>query len=236
DGQLFGATVSGPGLDLIDATYAYGFARLRGVLPAGTYGGYPPDYFSTAYDAGYGSWGLASQDHRDQGILGYQFMIADTQSGPDSWWESAGSPSTSSPWAGSHPSTGQGSSPHAWGMAEANKVLLDSLVAERSDGALIVGRGVPGAWLGGGRAIAVTDFPTTDGHRLGVTISSRGTSVSLTLTGSMPPGPVLFELPTFVNDIATVSAGSVDEQAGTVTLPSRARHVTIELEHAPAPS
>ena len=236
DGQLFGATVSGPGLDLIDATYDYGFSRLDGVLPGGTYGGYPPDYFSTAYDAGYGSWGLASQDHRDQGILGYEFMIADTQSGPDSWWESAGAPSTDSAWTGSHPATGQGSSPHAWGMAEANKVLLDSLVAQRADGSLIVGRGVPDAWLARGRRITVTDFPTTDGKRLGVTVSSRGTSVSLSLTGSNPPGQVLFELPAFVDNLASVSTGSMDAQSGTVTLSSRTRRVTVELDHAPAGS
>jgi len=29
--------------------------------------------------------GLASNHYRDQGILGYQFMIANTQSGPYSW-------------------------------------------------------------------------------------------------------------------------------------------------------
>jgi hypothetical protein len=38
---------------------------------------------------------------------------------------------------------GNGSSPHAWGMANANLVLLDSLAAQRADGSLIVGRGVP---------------------------------------------------------------------------------------------
>ena len=116
DGQLFGATVSGPGVDLIDATYDYGFGRLEGALPVDTFGGYPPDYFSTAYNAGYGSWGLASLDHRDQGILGYEFMIAETQSGPYSWWESAGAPSASSPWTGSHPGSGRGRppTPGAW--------------------------------------------------------------------------------------------------------------------------
>ena len=35
EGSLFGATVSGPGLTLIDATYDYGFGRLRGRAPAG---------------------------------------------------------------------------------------------------------------------------------------------------------------------------------------------------------
>ena len=114
DGYLFGAPLSGPGVSLIDATYRYGFGRLSGQLPANTFGGYPTQYWSTAYNAGYGEWGLASQDYRDQGILSYQFMISSGQSGPYSWWESQQFPNPGSPWAGVHPENGNGSSPHAW--------------------------------------------------------------------------------------------------------------------------
>ena len=92
DGYLFDAPISGPGYDLIDATYNYGFGRLQGILPPNTYGGYGTTDYSTGYNAGYGEWGLASNQHRDQGILGYQFMIANTQSGPYSWWESVQAP------------------------------------------------------------------------------------------------------------------------------------------------
>jgi len=229
DAQLFGEPVSGPGIDLIDATYAYGFGRLQGMLPAGTYGGFPSDYYSSAYDAGYGSWGLASAGHRDQGILGYQFMIADDQSGPYSWWESSGPPATGSPWTGTHPGSGQGSSPHAWGIAEADKVLLDSLVAQRSDGALVVGRGVPTQWLGRGMTTAVTNFPTTDGGRVDVRISSTGTAVTLDVSGAATPAPVLFELPAFTGGVAATTAGTVDPAAGTVSLPPGTRQVTVTL-------
>jgi len=71
---------AGSGLSLIDATYNCGFARLAGKLPANTFGGYPTQYYSTAYNAGYGEWGLASNNYRDQGILSYRFMIANGQS------------------------------------------------------------------------------------------------------------------------------------------------------------
>jgi hypothetical protein len=234
DGQLFGAQVNGPGLTLIDATYSYGFGRLVGILPPDTFGGYPSDYYSTGYNAGYGSWGLASVSHRDQGILGYQFMIENDQSGPYSWWESSSAPSRDTPWTGTHPSAGQGASPHAWGIAEADKVLLDSLAAQESDGSLIVGRGVPAAWLGAGISMSVTGFPTTDGRRLNIEISSRGRSVTLGLSGGTPPGQVLFELPSFVDDIASTSSGSIDQQTGTVTLNAGTTSVTVDLERAPS--
>ena len=231
DGYLFGAPRSGPGLSMIDATYDYGFSRLAGKLPPNTFGGYPDQYFSTAYNAGYGEWGLASRAHRDQGILSYEFMIANGQSGPYSWWESQQFPNPGSPWTGTHPEGGNGSSPHAWGMANANMVLLDSLVAQRSDGSLVIGRGVPDSWVRGGQVIEVANMPTVAGHRTGLAIRTRGTAVTLALSGAHAGGRVLFQLPAFVGNIASTSAGTVSERTGTVTLAPGVRHVTVRLKH-----
>jgi len=235
DGYLFGAPLSGPGVSLIDATYSYGFSRLTGKLPANTFGGYPTQYYSTAYNAGYGEWGLASNDYRDQGILSYEFMVANGQSGPYSWWESQQFPNPGSPWTGTHPEAGNGSSPHAWGMANANMVLLDSLAAQRSDGSLIVGRGVPDSWVASGQVISLANFPITDGRHLGLSIRANGNAVTLTLNGDQPTGPVLFQLPAFVNNIAHASAGTVNEKTGTVTLAATVRTVTVQLTQ-PGPS
>ena len=138
-------------------------------------------------------------------------------------------PDADSPWVGRHPGSGQGSSPHAWGIAGANDVLLDSLVAQRSDGELVVGRGVPASWLDRS-PISVTDFPTTGGRRAGLTMTSSGSSVTLTLRGAPPAGAVLFQLPSFLGHIASASAGSVDDATGTVTLAPTVRHVTVTLK------
>jgi hypothetical protein len=114
------------------ATYHYGFARLAGKLPPNTFGGYPTQYYSTAYNAGYGEWGLTGHDYRDQGILSYQFMVANGQNGPYSWWESQQFPNPESPWTGTHPASGNGSSPHAWGIANANMGLHSGLTIRTS--------------------------------------------------------------------------------------------------------
>ena len=116
-------------------------------------------------------------------------------------------------------------------MANANMVLLDSLAAQRADGDLVVGRGVPGSWLTGGQPIQLANFPAADGHHLGLTIRGQGSSVTLTLTGQAPAGPVLFQLPAFVGNIASASAGTVNEQTGTVTLAPTVRSVTVQLKH-----
>jgi hypothetical protein len=236
DGYLFGAPLSGPGSTAIDATYDYGFGRLASALPPNTFGGYPTQYYSTAYNAGYGEWGLASRAHRDQGILSYQFMIANGQSGPYSWWESQQFPNPGSPWAGTHPEAGNGSSPHAWGMANANLVLLDSLVAQRSNGTLIVGRGVPASWIRAGQApIRLANVPVAGGKRIGLTITTHGDAVTLALTGSRLTAGVQFELPAFVGNIARSSAGTFDPISGVVTLPASARTVTVTLRRAGGP-
>jgi hypothetical protein len=230
---LLGGEVTGPGATLVDATYDYGFGRLKGILPPDTSGGFPGDYYSSGYNAAQGAAGLASVGHRDQGILSFDFMVAHGQSGPWSWWESSSAPNPRSPWVGSHPASGQGSSPHAWGIAGSDKVLLDSIVAQRADGSVIVGRGVPPRWLAAGEPIAVTNFPTTDGKRSSFTIDADGTVVHLNVAGATPAGKILFELPSFVANVASTSSGTVDQHTGTVTLAPGLRHVTVTLRHAP---
>jgi hypothetical protein len=120
-------------------------------------------------------------------------------------------------------------------MANANMVLLDSLAAQRSDGSLIVGRGVPDSWVASGQVISLANFPTTDGRHSGLSIRANGNAVTLTLNGDQPAGPVLFQLPAFVNNIAHASAGTINEQTGTVTLAATVRTVTVQLTH-PEPS
>jgi hypothetical protein len=118
-------------------------------------------------------------------------------------------------------------------MADANLVLLDSLVTQAANGDLIVGRGVPDDWVTSGRDIAVSNFPTTNGQRLSIRISTRQRAVTLAVSGS-PSGPVLLQLPQMVNNIASSSSGRIDQATGTVALPSSAKRVTIHLRHSPA--
>jgi hypothetical protein len=239
NGYLLGAPTTGPAGgtvgDWAGKTLSYGFGRLKGLLPANTFGGYPGEgFWSTAYNGAYGAWGLGSSNYRDEGILSLEFLINNDQAGPYAWWEGSTPPGTT-PWTGNHPASGGGASPHSWGIAMGDLGLLDSLVSQRTDGSLIVGRGVPSSWVGSGRQIAVANFPTTNGHRIGVTITTHGDAVTLKLTGKLP-GPVTFELPAFVNNIASTSAGTVDNVAGAVTIPAQTRSVTVTLAHAPAAS
>ena len=81
------------------------------------------------------------------------------------------------------------------------------------------------------RSISLANFPTTDAKHAGLVIRSTGNSVTLTLSGQRPGGPVLFQLPAFVGNIAGTSAGTVSESTGTVTLAPAVRTVTVRLRH-----
>jgi hypothetical protein len=117
--------------------------------------------------------------------------------------------------------------------AGSDKVLLDSIVVQRADGSVLVGRGVPPRWLTAGAPIAVSNFPTTNGRRSSFTIDAHGGAVTLTITGAKPSGKILFELPSFVRNISSTSAGAVDQHTGTVTLAPDVHHVTVTLRRAP---
>jgi hypothetical protein len=234
-GYLIGAPVSGiAGRSMaawLDSTLRYGFARTTGVVPSTTFGGYPGEGFlSTTYNAGYGAWGIASTGYRDESILASEFMITNDQSGPYAWWEGSSAPADTTPWIGNHPSSAGGASPHSWGISLAAQGLLDSLASQATNGTLIVGRGVPDSWLAPGKSIDLSNFPSTDGHRLGLRISSTGGTVSLHIAGT-PSGPVVFDLPAFVNNIAGTSTGQVNEAAGTVEIAAGTSSVTVRLRH-----
>ena len=238
NGYLMDAPIGSPGpgsmADWLDNTLNYGFGRTENLLPQDTFGGYPGEgFYSTAYNAAYGGWGLASDEYRDQGIYSYEFLINNDQAGPYAWWEGSTAPSTTTPWIGSHPASGGGSSPHSWGIALANLMLLNSVVAQRADGSLVIGRGVPNAWVADGEPFGVTNFPISGGRRIGVQVSERGLAVTLRLTG-LAFQPTAFELPAFVNNIASASAGTTDESDGVVNVPAGTNTVTVVMTKQPS--
>jgi len=69
---------------------------------------------------------------------------------------------------------------------------------------------------------------------MGLNIATSGRHVTLTLSGSSPAGPFLFQIPAFVNNIASSTAGTINETTGTVTLPATARTVTVTMTHPAA--
>jgi hypothetical protein len=156
-------------------------------------------------------------------------MLDNTQSSPFGWWENIGDPG-SNRWEGTHPSGGGGSCPHMWGQSFATAGLLDSLIAEKSDGTLLVGRGVPDEWVMEGQVIELSNYPLSNNRRIGIKVEGLADNqVRLSLMGDFPAGKVVFNLPIFINNIHTTTAGVIDNRLGTVTLNSNVTSVIVEM-------
>lgn len=95
-----------------------------------------------------------------------------------------------------------------------------------------IGRGVPKEWITGGAVIELCNYPIADNRRMGMKIEvADAHTVKLTLTGDVPEGPVVFNLPIFLNgNVASTSAGSIEEAEGTsVVLPRGTRGVSVSM-------
>ena len=79
----------------------------------------------------------------------------------------------------------------------------------------------------------MTNFPTTNGRRSSFAIDAHGSSVTLRVGGAPAPGKILFELPSFVHNVASTSSGAIDQATGTITLAPDVRDVTVSLRHSP---
>jgi len=122
-----------------------------------------------------------------------------------------------------------------WGQSFATAGLLDSLIVEKSDGTILVGRGVPNAWVSSGQVIKLSNYPISENKRMGIVVEGLpGNQVRLTLTGDAPGANVVFNLPIFINNIKSATAGTVDNPSGTVTLGSDTTSVTVTLITSPA--
>lgn len=235
DGYLFGAEQEGSEMiSLIDDTYTHGFERRAEVSDTiYNFGGYPHGYYSSAYNAGYGSTALRGEQYRDAGIKAYQFMIENAMSGPFSWWEGVDYPNEKSPWDIDHAAGGGGSCQHMWGQSTASKVLIDSLIAEKVNDKIIIGRGVPSEWITAGESFSVSNHVVEQGKRIGYSISTSedGQTVTVKISGDTTELPLSIELIAFKDNISSVSTGTVDRAAGIVTVPAGTKEVTVKLGH-----
>ena len=257
DAFLMGANLTGILGDpvMIDNTYDMGYGRLQGVLPFPTTGAF--NGFSTAYLTSYGSGGLFSNRHRDLALTDFAWQIATTTGGPNAWWEANGSaPNANNPWAGSHAAPQFGAIPYAWpqaaqGLTLVEAIAADGLAATPSGGSftftrpLWIGRGIPDAWVQPGQTIGVSNVTTsfdaasgarsTYGVSIAVTRPATQRVLTVTLSGTLPAGPVLIQLPQFLTvGVASVTGGTFNAASGTVVVSSGTTQVTITLNDSAA--
>ncbi|MZQ81105.1 hypothetical protein GQF01_03015 [Paenibacillus sp. 5J-6] len=259
DGYLYGANQPEDNINLtmLDDTYSYGINRRVNEKTTDSpynFGGYPHGFYSSAYNAGYGSAALRGEKYRDMGIKAYEFMIENSMSGPFSWWEGIAYPESNSPWAKTNDNLnvhntpgGGGSAPHMWGQSVNSKVLVDSLIAERiydqnKKYDIIVGRGIPNEWVvdaaKNSNVVAnVQNYPALQGGRVGYTVVRDENKLVFTFnTKKLDQAKIdasganfSVQLPIMVNNMLDASAGVINHEKGIVTVPVSTKNLTIYL-------
>ena len=80
-----------------------------------------------------------------------------------------------------------------WGQSTAGKVLIDSIICEKADGTLIIGRGVPAEWIYEGSVIEIKKYPVSGG-RVNMRAEIRDNKAYIKLEGNYS-GKVQVNLP-----------------------------------------
>lgn len=228
DGYLFGAPQYGVLKDCVDATYEWGIENRREVSDSPyCFGGYPHGYSCSAYNAGYGSAALSGERYRDMGIRAYRYMLDRAQTAPYSFWEGITiNDEAERIWDKSPVVAGGGSCPHMWGQSTGTKVLVDSVVALKYDGSLVVGRGLPAEWTEDGQKVAAKNFLAANGQRVDVSVEAHDGVIDVEVSGDIP---YTAQLPAFVGRIKSAQGCEFDRGAGIVYVPSGGK-VTVELD------
>jgi hypothetical protein len=233
-----------------DGRYRFGFARLAANgLPFPTFGAF--NGFSTAYNTAYSSNGLYGTAFRDLPITSYAWQLRTTTGGPNAWWEANGNgPDPNNPWIGDHAGPEFGACPYVWPISAQEQGLTESIVAEGLSASgtgpftytrpLYVGRGIPNTWIAPGQTIAAgnltSSFDTASNARrtygVSLTVSKPGAGrvITVNLSGTLPGGAVLVQLPIFSSVAVTgVTGGTFNATTHTVTATSGATQVVITL-------
>ena len=229
DGYLFGAKQGNGMIEKIDGTYAHIFECRKDITDNPyNFGGYPHGFFCSSYNAGYGSTALRGEKYRDSGIKAYQFMIDHAQSGPFSWWEGVGYPEADGGiWASGGSGSGGGSCPHMWGQSTATKVLWDSLIVQKADSTLLIGRGMPAEWIESDKKTVIRDYPLNGGRKIGFSLVSSNDTVTLTLTGDgAGTCEAILDLIGLRGNIESASC-EYDSERGVVIIPKGVTQVTV---------
>jgi hypothetical protein len=235
----------------LDRMYSWGYGRLAGSVPFPSMGAF--NGFSTGYNTAYSEGGLYGNQFRDLAITSYAWQIQNTTGGPNAWWEANGSgPSPNNIWSGNHAGPQFGAVPYAWPIAHQQLALIRAIAAEGLSASgtgpftyarpLYIGRGIPNTWIAPGQTIALNNITSsfnittaarsTYGVSLAVTRPGTGRVITVNLTGTLPGGPVLVQLPIFASStVVSVSGGTYNSATRTVTVNQGTTQVAITLNN-----
>jgi hypothetical protein len=193
-------------------------------IPPSSWGAWNPHIYAAAYNAGMGVSLLYSETYRELALANVDFLLAN-QSAPMQWGEAFDAGDWTTP----------GADYETWALSFMRQAILESHIASRATGEVIVGRGVPVSGFAVGQTIAWQNVPVSGGGRLSFQTTRAPGRLDLAWQGQLPAGKLIVNYPVLRGNICQASAGTVDRGRGTVSLTGAAGsgQVSITLCHDP---
>jgi hypothetical protein len=230
---LIGYNLGGTWKDKFDASIEYSL-KLRDLngIPEGSWGAWwGMITYGSTYNASAGIQCLFSEKYRTEAIKNIEFLY-NNQCAPFQWSEAFENKGRDQ-WVGMYTPRGTGGygNYETWGYSFTKQALLQACVSVKTDGTVIIGRGIPNHWLKAGDVTEWAGVNVNDNRKINFKIIGGDSEITLKIWGDKPNGMVCFNLPVFKNNIVSASAGKVDNEMGSVSLEPSMTSVTVKLKN-----
>ncbi len=214
--------------DKLDASLDWVMAqkRLR-QIPEGSWGAWWGQVtYGSVYNCSAGLECLASEKYRTEALKNAEFLY-ENQCAPFVWSE-AFEKKGEGQWCGMYmPQVSYGNY-EGWGDSFTKQAILQACISVKTDGTVIIGRGIPDEWLTDGKEISWAHVNVNNGKTIDFSLKTEGKQIHLTLSGDTPEKDILLDLPLFRHVKIQADAGHVRED-GVLVLPGNTKEVTVEI-------
>jgi len=229
---LKGFALGGSWKERFDASIEYALSqRDEKRIPEGSWGSWWGHVaFGSTYNASAGVQCLFSDKYRTEAIKNVEFL-ASYQCAPFQWSE-AFEYKGPDQWVGMYlPPVSYGNQ-DSWGYSFIKQALLQACASVKTDGTVILGRGIPNHWIFPGSVIEWANIQVNYNRKINFRIVSQEKSLELTISGDITMGEIRLNLPILKGNILSSSAGIIDSEEGSITLPANTRKVAVHLVSA----
>lgn len=194
-------------------------------IPAYSWGAWWGHEFGTVYDAGMTIQTLYSEKFRSKIINSIEFLI-NNQSAPNQWGESFDEAADSKSWT--IPATDL----ETWGLSFFKHAILEMCIAVKTDGNIILGRGIPDKWIYNGSIIQWNSVPINNSEKLDFKISIGDGQFHFKSSQRKNNAPIILNIPYMRNKLAyalTLKGENlrINKKKGTIILPRSINQATI---------
>ena len=180
---LKGFELGGTWKEKFDASIRYALEEKdnRGI-PPGSWGAWWGQItYGSTYNASAGVQCLFSEEYRTEPIKNLEFLLKN-QCAPFQWSE-AFEYKGKGQWVGMYTPQVSYGNYESWGANFSKQALLQACISVKTDGTVIIGRGIPNHWLKPGDVIEWARVNVNDNRKINFKISSGRSEVKLQISG-----------------------------------------------------